>query len=164
MVKIKFKIFHTIPTQQLKLYKEMSMKRVLPLLTLGLLFLGACGMEKPPYKVEDESAKQEAPAEAAPAAAPAQEAAPADPQLAAGKTVYDTNCAGCHDGGIMGAPKTGDKAAWADRLAQGVDVMAKKSIEGFQGKTGNMPAKGGNTALTDAEVTSAVSYMADKSK
>jgi cytochrome c5 len=141
------------------------MKRFLPLLTIGLFFLGACGMEKPPYKVEEEPAKEAAPAaQPAPAAAPAGEAAPGDPKLAAGKTVYDTNCAGCHDGGVMGAPKTGDKAGWADRIGQGTDVMAKKSIDGFQGKVGMMPAKGGNTALTDEDVTNAVSYMVEKSR
>ena len=37
---------------------------------------------------------------------------------AAGKVVYDANCAACHKTGIMGAPKTGDKPAWAPRIAQ----------------------------------------------
>ena len=65
---------------------------------------------------------------------------------------------------MMGAPKPGDKAAWAARIPQGLDVITKKSIAGFTGKAGMMPAKGGNAALTDEQVGSAVAYMIDKSK
>lgn len=61
---------------------------------------------------------------------------------------------------MMGAPKPGDKAAWADRVAQGLDVMKQKSIDGFTGAAGMMPAKGGNMDLTDEEVGGAVAWMA----
>lgn len=146
----------------------MTMKPFLPFLTVGLFFLGACGLEKPPASLEFPEAKTDAAPVAAPATAPVaepvKEEAPADPKLAAGKTIYDTNCAACHDAGMMGAPKPGDKAAWSARIAQGVEVMAKKSIDGFTGKAGMMPAKGGNASLTDEEVTNAVAFMADKSK
>lgn len=142
----------------------MKMKPFLPFLTVSLFFLGACGLEKPPASLEFPKAKEEAAAPTAPAAEPAKDAAPADPKLAAGKTVYDTSCGACHEAGMMGAPKPGDKAAWAPRIAQGVEVMTKKSITGFTGKAGAMPAKGGNAALTDEEVTNAVAFMADKSK
>ncbi len=142
----------------------MKMKPFLPFLTLSLFFLGACGLEKPPASLKFPKAKDEAAAPAPTVAAPAKEAAPADPKLAAGKTVYDANCSACHEAGMMGAPKPGDKAAWAPRIAQGVEVMTKKSISGFTGKAGAMPAKGGNAALTDEEVTNAVAFMADKSK
>ena len=64
----------------------------------------------------------------------------------------------------MGAPKPGDKAAWKDRIAQGVEVMTKKSIEGFAGKAGIMQPKGGNDMLTNEEVTNAVVFMVEKSK
>jgi cytochrome c5 len=144
------------------------MKRFLPVFAIGMLCLGACGLEKPPAKLEFPKSKEEAaaPAEtAAPAAAPAATEAPADPKLAAGKTVYETKgCNGCHDAGMMGAPKPGDKAAWKDRIAQGEDVMVKKSIEGFTGKGGMMPAKGSNAALTDEEVKNAVAYLASLAK
>ncbi|MCX6179907.1 MAG: c-type cytochrome [Chlorobiales bacterium] len=145
------------------------MKPFLPLLTVGLVFLGACGLEKPPASLKFPPSKEEAAAPApaapaAPAAEPAKEKAPADPKLAAGKAVYDTNCAACHEAGMMGAPKPGDKAAWTARIPQGVEVMAKKSITGFQGKVGAMPPKGGNATLTDEAVTNAVAYMVDKSK
>jgi len=150
----------------------MKMKPFLPLLTVGLVFLGACGLEKPPASLKFPQAKEEAAAPApsapaataTPAAAPAAEKAPADPKLAAGKAVYDTNCAACHEAGMMGAPKPGDKAAWSARIPQGVEAMAKKSIAGFQGKAGAMPPKGGNATLTDEAITNAVAFMVDKSK
>jgi len=65
---------------------------------------------------------------------------------------------------MMGAPKPGDKAAWKDRIAQGEDVMTKKSIDGFTGKAGMMPARGGNPDLTDEEVANAVAYLASLAK
>ena len=134
-------------------------------MTVGLFFLGACGLEKPPASLKFPDAKSDAAPTAAPVAAPAATAdVPADPKLAAGKTVYDANCGACHEAGMMGAPKPGDVAAWAPRIAQGADVMTKKSITGFTGKVGTMPAKGGNASLTDAEITDAVAFMADKSK
>jgi len=61
--------------------------------------------------------------------------------------------------GVAGAPKTGDKAGWAPRVAQGKDTLYKHAIGGFQGKMGVMPAKGGNTSLSDADVKAAVDYM-----
>jgi cytochrome c5 len=96
---------------------------------------------------------------AAPAAAPAPAAAAAD-----GKKVYDTACTACHTAGIAGAPKTGDKAAWAPRIAQGANVLYDHAIKGFQGKAGVMPAKGGNTSLSDADVKAAVDHMVAASK
>jgi cytochrome c5 len=105
-----------------------------------------------------------APAAEAPAAAPAV-AAPAPvaaaPKLAAdaGKNVYNASCVACHGAGIAGAPKLGDKAAWAARVSQGNAVMYEHAIKGFQGKAGMMPPKGGSTA-SDEEVKAAVDYMA----
>ena len=83
---------------------------------------------------------------------------------AAGKAVYDASCATCHKTGLMGAPKVGAKADWAPRLSQGVDAMVAKSIKGFKGTKGMMPAKGGNTKLTDVQVGNAVAYMVGASK
>jgi len=144
----------------------MTIKPFLPLLTVSLFALGACGLEKPPAKIvfpEDKAAAPAA-APAAPVATPAADAAPVDPKLAAGKTVYDASCAACHDAGMMGAPKPGDKAAWEPRLAQGLPKVESNAIKGFTGKGGLMPPKGGNAALTDAEVVSAVAYMIDKAQ
>ena len=83
---------------------------------------------------------------------------------AAGKVVYDANCVTCHKTGLMGAPKLGDKAAWAPRIAQGEAMLVSHSIKGFTGKKGMMPAKGGNAKLTDLQVGNAVAYMVKQSK
>jgi cytochrome c5 len=94
---------------------------------------------------------------AAPAAAPAAVAtAPAASAGPVGKKVYDATCTVCHATGVAGAPKFGDKAAWAPRLKPGVDALYASAIKGKAA----MPAKGGNTALTDAEVKAAVDYLA----
>jgi cytochrome c5 len=81
-----------------------------------------------------------------------------------GQGVYMNFCAPCHDSGVAGAPKVGDKAAWQDRIKKGEEAMAALAIKGFQGSSGFMPAKGGNSALTDEEVTSATTYMVEQSK
>lgn len=78
--------------------------------------------------------------------------------IANGEAVYAKSCKMCHDTGIMKAPKTGIEADWTTRLGQGMDILIRKSNEGYT-DVGNMPAKGGNTALTDAEVANAVAYM-----
>ena len=76
-----------------------------------------------------------------------------------GQGVYMNFCASCHASGIAGAPKTGDSATWTARLQQGREVLVEHAIKGYQGKQGFMPAKGGNSALTDDEVVAAVDYM-----
>ena len=108
---------------------------------------------------------QQAPG-AAPAAAPEQVAAatPAAPAAAAkpmdGKTVFDTTCTACHSTGAAGAPKYGDKAAWAPRIAQGKPALYNSALHG----KGVMPPKGGNAALSDDAVKAAVDYMAAAAK
>jgi len=106
---------------------------------------------------EAPAAAPAAPAAAAPtAAAPVAAAAPAASDV--GKKLYDSACMACHAAGIAGAPKFGDKAAWADRIKQGVATLDEHAIKGFQGKTGVMPPKGGAQA-SDDDVKAAVAYM-----
>lgn len=100
------------------------------------------------------------PAPAAPATA---SAAPAKASADAGKKLYDSTCVACHGAGIAGAPKLGDKAAWAPRIAQGSATLYGHAIKGFQGKAGMMPPKGGSSA-SDDEVKAAVDYMAAAAK
>jgi len=85
-------------------------------------------------------------------------------KAADGKATYDKACMACHAAGVAGAPKLGDKAAWKDRVAQGNDTLYTHAIKGFTGKKGMLPAKGGNTSLSDADVKAAVDFMVGKSK
>lgn len=94
----------------------------------------------------------------APAAAPEPVAAAAAADLP-GETVYNQACVACHGAGIAGAPKFGDKAAWAPRIAQGLDTLHTHAVQGFQGKAGYMPPKGGRTDLSDQSVMNAVDYI-----
>lgn len=106
--------------------------------------------------------------EAAGAAAAMAPAAGADAtagmDLALGQTVYQGKCQACHASGAAGAPKMGDTANWAPRIAQGMDTLFKHSIEGFKGSVGYMPPKGGFTSLSDDEVKAAVAYMVSENQ
>lgn len=84
--------------------------------------------------------------------------------LEQGREIYSGSCFACHAAGVAGAPKLGDAANWAPRVAQGVEVMAAHAINGFKGTSGYMPAKGGAGNLTDEEVTAAVAYMVSASR
>ena len=77
-----------------------------------------------------------------------------------GEAVYTAVCQTCHAAGLAGAPKTGDKGAWAPRIASGSAAMLKSAING----KGGMPARGGGADLTDAEIKAAVEYLVGKSK
>ena len=104
------------------------------------------------------AANEAAAAASAAAATPA--AAPAGQMTAdGGKKLYDTTCVACHSAGILGAPKFGDKTAWAERLKQGPQVLYTHALQGFKG----MPPKGGSTA-PDEEIKLAVDYMAAAAK
>lgn len=85
------------------------------------------------------------------------------PSLAAdrsGKEVVETVCLGCHASGKDGAPKFGDRAAWAPRAAKGLDKLTHNAITGVR----NMPAHGGQAKLSDLEMTRAVGYMVSGGK
>jgi cytochrome c5 len=79
---------------------------------------------------------------------------------AKGKSVYNTACMACHAAGVAGAPKAGDKTAWAPRLKTGKDALYASALKG----KGAMPPKGGNMALPDADVKAAVDYLTGLAK
>ena len=72
-----------------------------------------------------------------------------------GKKIYESGCVACHGAGIAGAPKFGDKKAWAMHLTHGTEHVYENALKG----TGTMPPRGGNLTLSDAEVKAAVDYM-----
>jgi cytochrome c5 len=95
---------------------------------------------------------------AAPAAAPAEAAAPAQQAAAtidpAGEKLYNQVCIACHAAGVAGAPKFGDKQAWAKYLDTGLDAMVANAIKGI----GAMPPRGGSQA-SDEQMRAAVQFM-----
>jgi cytochrome c5 len=98
------------------------------------------------------------------ATAPAAPAPAAPPAVLTGEQVYTTTCSACHGAGVAGAPKFADKAAWAPRLLQGAAVLHKHALEGFQGKSGVMPAKGGRIDLADQSIVNGVDYMVNAAR
>ena len=91
------------------------------------------------------------------AAAPVAAAAPAAATTVAagaGEALYKQTCAVCHVAGVAGAPKFGDKAAWAPRVGTGLDALTATVIKG----KGAMPPKGGSAA-SDADIKAAVQFM-----
>lgn len=76
-----------------------------------------------------------------------------------GEQIVKAICGACHDSGAVGAPKTGDAAAWGPRLALGHNALTASVIAG----KGAMPARGGSSDLTDTEVKRAVAYLANLS-
>ena len=133
---------------------EAIAKRLQPVGTVVVTEGGAPGAKAPGKSAAP------TPVAAAPASipAPAAGAAPAHDggtDIATGKAVYQKTCMVCHAAGIAGAPKAGDKTAWAPHLARGTDQLYMSAIKGFKA----MPPKGGNPSLSDAEVKAAVDYM-----
>ena len=116
--------------------------------------LNAQVRDAPPNAVPGKGSMQVAAATTSPnAAAATTTAATAAPAL------YNQVCGVCHAAGVAGAPKLGDKAAWAPRIAQGVDALTTSAIKG----KGAMPPKGGSTA-SDADIKALVVYMVNASK
>ena len=76
-----------------------------------------------------------------------------------GEQVYKAVCTTCHQTGVAGAPKIGDKAAWAPHIKEGLSEMVADAIKGVRA----MPPRGGDPSLTDEEVARAVVYMSNQS-
>jgi cytochrome c5 len=84
--------------------------------------------------------------------------AAAAPGQRTGEQLYKAICGACHEAGVAGAPKTGDKAAWAPRIALGLDGLMKSATAGKNA----MPPKGGSDA-NEVELARAIVYITNKS-
>lgn len=115
------------------------MLRISLSLTIALALLAGCGQDA------------SSPAPVTPA--PADESVPVT-----GKEAYDLVCAACHEEGVDGAPKTGDRDAWAGRSWLWEAVLFEHAKQGYM----EMPAKGGDASLDDATVEKAAEYMLTK--
>ena len=73
----------------------------------------------------------------------------------AGEALYKQACQVCHAAGVAGAPKLGDKAAWATRMAGGMDALYNSVLNG----KGAMPPRGGAAQASDADLRAAVEFM-----
>ena len=79
---------------------------------------------------------------------------------ATGQKIYKQSCQACHANGVANAPKPGDKAAWAPRIATGMDAMLATAKKG----KGAMPPKGTCMGCSDADLKAAIEYMVSQSK
>jgi cytochrome c5 len=164
------------------------MKRLYPLLsTLLLLSVGAPAWSDGDrgavakriapigqVRVAGSAAAAPAPAVAAPAPAPVVAPAPAPAPTAApvpvaapvatdaGQKIYQAACFACHGTGAAGAPKLGDSALWAPRIAKGKAALYASAMNGIPG-TGMMP-KGACAACSEADLNAAVDYMVSQSQ
>jgi cytochrome c5 len=85
------------------------------------------------------------------------ESEPAHP----GEQVYTRFCFSCHAAGVAGAPRVGEAAAWAPRIAKGREALIASTIEGIPP---GMPPKGLCSSCSDEELAASVDYMLERSQ
>ncbi|MBT0960076.1 c-type cytochrome [Denitromonas iodatirespirans] len=129
----------------------MTQTRLLSLLAVLALPLAGCGDQKSIDGELSATLTQ-------PVARVELEVAKVAPGSRTGEQIYTSVCAACHSSGVLEAPKTGDNAAWAPRIAKGFDALVTSAANGI----GNMPAKGGASDLTDKELARSVAYLANQ--
>lgn len=138
----------------------------LSIIAILLLLTGGCQEDKPQAQLTAEQATAQARQEADKAKDAARDEEPktvsvaSAGEMATGQAVYEKSCSSCHTSGIAGAPKLGDKTAWAPLISDGIDQMVQVAIDG----KGAMPPKGGNPDLSNDEVRAAVNYMVEQSR
>ena len=98
--------------------------------------------------------------ESEPEAAPAADAAVASSGPKSGEEIYNSSCVSCHGTGAAGAPKLGDAAAWAPRIAAGMDSLLANATNGLNA----MPPMGLCMACSDAELQGAIEYIVENSQ
>ena len=157
-------------TQRRRFYEKAS----LPMLALVVLLGTGCAEKDSTAQQESMPAQAPAPQMAEPATPPVEESAPpattetqaaapaatTETQTAAvdGQGIYKASCQACHAAGVAGAPKLGDKDAWAPRIAKGNDAMYTSVMKGLNA----MPPKGACMSCSDDELRAAVDYMVEQ--
>lgn len=112
------------------------------------------------FALASESPQPETPPQANAGALASAAAAPSGGEDDKIKGIYNSSCAACHMTGAAGAPKLGDKAAWAARIKAGTEALYTSALKGKNA----MPPKGGNASLPDADVKAVVDYMISQAK
>lgn len=82
------------------------------------------------------------------------------PVHAGGEDIYKARCQGCHASGVAGAPKLGDTAAWAPRIATGMDALVASVTNGKNA----MPPMGTCMDCSAEDISAAVDYMVNSSQ
>jgi len=77
-----------------------------------------------------------------------------------GQKIYQTSCQACHATGAAGAPKLGDKEAWAPRIATGMDALLTSATNGKNA----MPPKGACMSCSEDDLKAAIEYMVSQSQ
>ena len=111
-------------------------------------------------KSEPKEAVSTAPVTETAASAVAATAAAEPAAAKSGEQVYNASCMACHGTGVAGAPKLGDVAAWAPRIAAGMASLLANAINGLNA----MPPKGLCMSCSDVELQAAIEYIVDKSQ
>lgn len=133
----------------------------MPVLALAIAtLLLACGKAKVDEEKTAELIQPVARVEMTPAAATGGDAAAAAATPKTPDDIVAQVCSACHATGALNAPKIGDKAAWAPRIALGMEALYNSALHGKN----SMPAKGGNAALSDDDVKAAVDLLVKKAK
>jgi cytochrome c5 len=86
-------------------------------------------------------------------------AAPNPATAANGSQVYQATCAACHTAGVAGAPKLGDRKAWAPLIEEGQAILTAHGYVGVRG----MPARGGKPDLSIEDFAAAVVHLVNAS-
>ena len=130
-------------------HRRFGAQALVPALAL-LMLLGTGCSEK-----ETTSPQEAAPAQTT--AEPPTADKPADTQIASapGQNIYQKSCQACHATGVAGAPKLGDKEAWAPRIAKGNDALLLSVTNGLKA----MPPKGTCMSCSEDELRAALEYM-----
>ena len=130
-------------------YRRFGPQALAPALAL-LILLGTGCSDK-----ETTTTQESAPTQAATASPAADK--PADSQTASadGQKTYQKSCQACHATGAAGAPKLGDKDAWAPRIAKGNDALLLSVKNGLKA----MPPKGTCMSCSEDELRAAMEYM-----